>query len=63
MNTKPIKPLNLSQCWRMVNRADTHEKIAIAKQWLLKANISVEEFDDLMVTLSYKSRELYNPNW
>lgn len=63
MNTKPIKPLNRSQCWAMVNRADTHEKIQIAEQWLLKANISVEEFDDMMVALSQKSRELYNPNW
>jgi hypothetical protein len=47
----------------MVNRADTHEKIAIAEQWLLKANITTEEFDDLMEALSYKSRELYNPRW
>lgn len=63
MSTKPIKPLNISQCWKMVNRADTHEKIRIAEQWLLKANITVDEFDDLMMALSQISRELYNPNW
>lgn len=60
---KEIKSLNLNQCWAMVNRADTHEKIRIAEQWLLKANVTIEEFDDLMVALSYKSRELYNPKW
>lgn len=60
---KEIKPLNINQCWKMVNRADTHEKIAIAEKWLLVANITCEEFDELMVTLSLISRELYNPRW
>lgn len=60
---KEIVPLNLRQCWKMVNRADTHEKIAIAEQWLLNASITNEEYDDLMNALAYKSRELYNPKW
>ena len=63
MYAKEIRPLNLSQCWRMVNRADTHEKIRIAEQWLLQANITNAEYDDLMEALSYTSRELYNPRW
>ena len=60
---KEITPLNLNQCWKMVNRCNTHEKIAIAEKWLLKANITNEQFDDLMEALSYISRELYNPRW
>lgn len=60
---KEIIPLNLNQCWKMVNRCNTHEKIAIAEKWLLQANITNEQFDDLMEALSYISRELYNPRW
>ena len=60
---KEIKVLNLKQCWTMVNRANTREKIAIAEQWLVKADITCAEYDDLMMALSYKSRELYNPKW
>lgn len=60
---KAIVPLNLRQCWKMVNRADTREKISIAEQWLLKASITNDEYDDLMSALAYKSRELYNPKW
>ena len=60
---KPITPLNLRQCWKMVNRCDTHEKIAIAEKWLLQANISTDEYDDLMNALAAISRELYNPKW
>ena len=60
---KEIKSLNLNQCWKMVNRCDTHENIRIAEQWLLKANITAAQYDDLMEALSYISRELYNPRW
>lgn len=59
----PIKPLNVSQCWKMVNRCDSHEKIQIAIKWLEKANITTEQFDELMDALAYISRELYRtPN-
>ena len=60
MNAKPIKPLNLAQCWEMVNRIDTREKLCIAEQWLLKASISIAEYDELMQAVSYISRELYH---
>ena len=59
MTRKPIKPLNVRQCWTMVNRVDTFEKLHIAEEWLLAANITNAEFDDLMDALSYISRELY----
>lgn len=57
---KKIKPLSLEQCWEMVNRCDSHEKIAIAEKWLLAANITIEEYDELMGTLAFISRELYH---
>ena len=60
MFEKVIHPLNLSQCWELVNRCDTHEKIACAEKWLLKADITMAEYDELMDTLAYLSRELYS---
>ncbi len=63
MFTKEIRPLNLNQCWKLVNRCDTHDKIRCAEMWLAKANITNAEYDDLMEALSYISRELYNPRW
>lgn len=55
-----IRPLNLSQCWELVNRCDTHEKIACAERWMLKADITMEEYDELMNELTCLSRELYS---
>jgi hypothetical protein len=44
--------------WRMVWRADTKEKIAIAEDWL-KRNIKDNDFfDDLMTQLSIQSRQI-----
>ena len=47
-----------------VNRCDTHEKIRIAEDFLTHLDgLSIELYDELMVALSYISRELYNPKW
>lgn len=54
-----IKVLSLGQCWRMVNRISTHEHIQIAIKYLEKANITIEQFDELMNTVAFISRELY----
>lgn len=57
----PINPkLSLKGCWAMVNRVDNFEKLNVAYNWL-RANevITNEEYNDLMMTLSYISRELY----
>ena len=57
----PINPkLSLKACRAMVNRVDNFEKLKIAENWL-RANevITNEEYNDLMMTLSYISRELY----
>lgn len=55
---KEIKPLNLSQCWTMVNRISNIDQVAIAEEWLKKANITNEEWDELMMAVSYIYREL-----
>ena len=47
----------------VVNGCDTHEKIACAEKWLLKADITMAEYDELMNTLAYLSRELYSRRW
>lgn len=40
MYTKEIRPLNISQCWELVNQCDTHEKIRIAEKRLERAVIT-----------------------
>lgn len=63
MLNKEIRPLNLSQCWELVNCCDTHAKIQGAEKWLLKADITLAEYDELMDALAYLSRELYSCRW
>lgn len=55
---KPIVPLTIAQCWKMVYRVDTWAKMTIAELWLLAADITEEEFDDLMRYLLWIGREL-----
>ena len=54
------RPLNISQCWELVNQCDTHEKIRIAEKRLERAVITYSQYDELMEALSFISRELYN---
>lgn len=59
---KPIKALNYEQCREMVYRCDSWEKIVIAEKWLMAANITIEQFDELMNWLAALSREIWrNP--
>lgn len=54
------KNLSLKGCWTMVNRVNTLEKMKIAEHWLkLNEVISNDEYNDLMMALSYIGRELY----
>ena len=58
----PINPnLSLKRCWDMVNRIETVEQSQIAEAWL-NANkvIDNEEYNDLMMALSYLRREAYH---
>lgn len=56
---KPITPLNLSQCWKMVNRISNLDQAKIAEDWLLAADITTEEYDELMFAVSIITQELY----
>lgn len=57
----PVNPkLSVKGCWKMVNSVDSLVKARIAEQWL-KQNEVIEnlEYNDLMMALSYLTRELY----
>ena len=44
-----------------VNRADTHEKISVAENFLKKLEyLDNDVWNDMMEALAYKSRELYH---
>jgi hypothetical protein len=60
---KPITPLSLSQCWKMVNRISNLDQAKIAEDWLLAADISIEDYDELMMAVSVIVQDLYRlPN-
>ena len=49
------------ELWAFVNRADTHERIEIAKNFLAGLDyLSTDTFDDMMMALAFTSRELYH---
>ena len=56
---KEIKSLNLSQCWKMVNRISNLDQAKTAIAWLDKANVTIEEYNDLMDAVAEITRELY----
>lgn len=59
--------LSLKGCWRMVNNIqcgktpeEIRERAQIAEQWLVKNTvISIDDFDELMMAVSYLYRESY----
>lgn len=56
-----MKRFSEKELWAFVNRADTHEKIQIASDFLTKLeHLDVDVYDDMMNALAYKSRELYH---
>lgn len=59
MNNKENRPLNLFQCWDLVNSCDTQEKIRAADEQLGRAVITYSQYVELMEALSFISRELY----
>ena len=57
---KLAKRFSEMQLWGLVNRADTHEKIEIAIDFITKQEyLSVDVFDEMMDALAFQSRELY----
>ena len=48
------------QLWAFVNRAETHEEINEATDFIEGLDLPIALYDDLMMALAYKSRELYH---
>ncbi|ODA41072.1 hypothetical protein [Desulfosporosinus sp. BG] len=49
----------LKKLWSLVNNAQTLNDVNIAELEIRKADISIVDYDDLMMSLSYVSRELH----
>lgn len=47
------------QLWDMVNSADTFDKIHAAEKAVHEHTQDIDTFDDMMMALSYTSRDLY----
>ena len=68
MEMKINTRLSIKRCWDMVNRiqaGDTPEEIRrrckIAEEWVTKNEvISIDEYDDLMMAISWLFRESYH---
>ena len=50
-----------NEIWAFINRADTHEKIEIAFDFIAKQEyLDDDVMDDMCNALAFKSRELYH---
>lgn len=50
----------VKELWAFVNRADTHERISIAENFLKKLDyLDNDVWNDMVEALAYMSRELY----
>ena len=55
------KKLPAKRCWEMVNRVSSLEEAAIAEAWLAANEVITNaEYNDLMMALSYLTRELHH---
>lgn len=55
-----MKRYTESELYAFVSRADTHEKVEIAKAFIAKLDyIDNDLFDGLMISLAWISRDLY----
>jgi len=56
-----MKRFTVRELWAFVNRADTHEKIQIAADFITKQEyLDIDVYNDMMDALAYLSRELYH---
>lgn len=56
-----MKRFSEKDLWAFVNRADTHEKIQIAADFITKLDyLDIDVYGDMMDALAFKSRELYH---
>lgn len=52
------------QLWAFVSRADTHDRVRIADEFLTNlSGLDVELYNELMDALAYISRELYHQDF
>ena len=51
--------MTVNMLWDEVNNANTREDIMEAESLIQQADISVDDYNDLMMALSQISRELY----
>lgn len=50
----------LTKLWDMVNSAETLDQVKEAEIAIRESDVNNEDFDDLMMALSYISRECYH---
>ena len=51
------KKVDIEKLWGMISRIDTKEKAIIAEDFVRQCDLTNEEFDDLMMAISYCYRE------
>ena len=52
-----MKKIDIEKLWGMISRIDTKEKAIIAEDFVRQCDLTNEEFDDLMMAISYCYRE------
>ena len=56
-----MKKFTESELYAFISRADTHEKVEIARAFITKLDyLDIDVYDDMMSALAYISRELYH---
>lgn len=56
-----MKKYTESELYAFISRADTHEKITVAEDFITKLDyLSIDTYDDMMNALAYLRRELYH---
>lgn len=58
-----MKRFSNQELWKFISRADTHEKVQKAEQFITKLDyLDFDTWNDMMIALSQISRELYRQN-
>lgn len=53
-----MKKVSVEKLWGMVNRIDSKEKALIAEDFIKGCELSNEDFDELMMAITWQYREL-----
>lgn len=58
-----MKRFTNQELWKFISRADTHEKVQTAEQFIAKLDyLDFDTWNDMMIALSQINRELYRQN-